>query len=170
VPEDTLYDRDFYAWTAEQAERVRRLPADCGVDVANVVEELESLGRWHRQEVEDNLESALAYALCWAFDDYPNAALRNDVSEPGWTWSYEYELETGKGLSFARSFYEPSMCEDIAIGEVWHRAILRANCIRAKQRKAVFQDDLPCPFKLVDLLPQLQGGHRLRDRIAERLR
>jgi uncharacterized protein DUF29 len=43
---DTLYDEDFYAWTQRQAELLRHLPAvDNELDVENIAEEIESLGR-----------------------------------------------------------------------------------------------------------------------------
>lgn len=169
MSDDTLYDRDFYAWTAEQAERVRQLPTDCGVDIANVVEELETLGRWHRREVEDNLRRALAYALCWAFDDNPDAAMRDDVSEPGWTWFYEYELRTGEALTFAEEFFDPSMAADIDLSRVWQGAIRKANSLRSAQRKPTFGTDLPCPFALDELLAGEWVGWDLRDRIAAHL-
>lgn len=39
-----LYDRDFLAWTQEQAEALRRRDVD-GIDWDNVIEEVETLGR-----------------------------------------------------------------------------------------------------------------------------
>ncbi|HEY3911810.1 MAG TPA: DUF29 domain-containing protein [Stellaceae bacterium] len=43
---DTLYEEDFYAWTQQQAELLRRLPAVGNeLDLENIAEEIESLGR-----------------------------------------------------------------------------------------------------------------------------
>ena len=43
---DTLYDEDFYAWTQQQADLLRRLPAVANaLDLENIAEEIESLGR-----------------------------------------------------------------------------------------------------------------------------
>jgi Domain of unknown function DUF29 len=42
----SLYDEDFYAWTRQQAELLRRLPAFGNeLDPENIAEEIEDLGR-----------------------------------------------------------------------------------------------------------------------------
>ncbi|MGH7048485.1 MAG: DUF29 domain-containing protein [Stellaceae bacterium] len=46
MPPDSLYEQDFYAWTRQQAELLRRLPpAGNALDIENIAEEIESLGR-----------------------------------------------------------------------------------------------------------------------------
>lgn len=43
---DSLYEDDFYAWTQQQADLLRRLPpAGNELDLENIAEEIESLGR-----------------------------------------------------------------------------------------------------------------------------
>ena len=43
---DSLYQEDFYAWTQQQAELLRRLPAVGNeLDLENIAEEIEDLGR-----------------------------------------------------------------------------------------------------------------------------
>ena len=43
---DTLYEHDFYAWTQQQAELLRRLPAVGNeIDLEHIAEEIEDLGR-----------------------------------------------------------------------------------------------------------------------------
>lgn len=61
-----LYERDFYAWTAEQAALLRagRLSA---ADVANIAEEIESMGRGERDQLTDRLGVLLAHLLKWRF-------------------------------------------------------------------------------------------------------
>lgn len=45
-----LYERDFYAWTQDQAARLRALAGrDAGLDAENIAEEIESLGRSDRR-------------------------------------------------------------------------------------------------------------------------
>jgi len=41
----TLYDTDYYAWTQEQAERLRLMTGDNRIDAAHLAEEVEDLGR-----------------------------------------------------------------------------------------------------------------------------
>lgn len=49
MPTTTLYDQDFYAWTQRQVELLRsgRLGE---LDIENLIEEIESLGKQERQE------------------------------------------------------------------------------------------------------------------------
>lgn len=51
---DTGYDSDFYLWTQQQAELLRRAARDrinAPIDWENVAEEVESLGRQDRREI-----------------------------------------------------------------------------------------------------------------------
>jgi hypothetical protein len=42
---DLLYEEDFYAWTQQQAELLRRLPAISNeLDIEHIAEEIEDLG------------------------------------------------------------------------------------------------------------------------------
>ena len=56
----TLYETDFHAWAFDQARRVR---AGEPIDVENVAEELESLGRSEHRELESRLIILLAHRL-----------------------------------------------------------------------------------------------------------
>jgi len=40
-----LYETDYFAWTQEQAERLRRMSGDNRIDAAHLAEEVEDLGR-----------------------------------------------------------------------------------------------------------------------------
>src|SRR5689334_13690461 len=60
----TLYDTDFYAWTAEQAALLRagRLSE---ADVENIAEEIESMGRSERRELVNRLTVLFVHLLKW---------------------------------------------------------------------------------------------------------
>jgi Domain of unknown function DUF29 len=58
----TLYDRDFYAWTQQQAELIKTGNWQ-HVDVENLVEEIESLGKQQRQELHNRLGILLGHLL-----------------------------------------------------------------------------------------------------------
>lgn len=62
----TLYEKDFYAWTQEQAKLLLEGKWD-GLDVANLVEEIESLGKQQRQELRNRLGVLLGHLLKWEF-------------------------------------------------------------------------------------------------------
>ncbi len=62
----SLYENDFYAWTQQQSKLIA-LKAWNRLDAANVVEELESLGRKERQELRNRLGILLGHLLKWQF-------------------------------------------------------------------------------------------------------
>lgn len=66
TPDDTLYQRDFYSWALRQADlvRARRLGE---LDLENVAEELESLGREQAHKLESAYRVLLLHLLRWAY-------------------------------------------------------------------------------------------------------
>ena len=54
-----LYESDYYAWTFDQAARVRLLAQDQGLDVELLADEIEDLGRLELRACEDLTESIL---------------------------------------------------------------------------------------------------------------
>ena len=62
----TLYDADFYAWTQQQAERLRSGKLD-QLDIENLAEEIESLGGQEQRELENRLEVLLGHLLKWYY-------------------------------------------------------------------------------------------------------
>jgi hypothetical protein len=62
----TLYDRDFYAWTQDQAAKLRaRVHND--IDWENAAEEIESLGRSQEDEIESRLNVLVMHLLKWRY-------------------------------------------------------------------------------------------------------
>jgi Domain of unknown function DUF29 len=61
-----LYDRDFHQWTQVIAEALRSRNW-AAVDVENLIEEVESLGRQQRQELRNRLGILLGHLLKWQF-------------------------------------------------------------------------------------------------------
>lgn len=62
----SLYDKDFYAWTQEQAKLVRNKSFD-KLDVVNLYEEIESMGASELRELESRLEVLLTHLLKWKY-------------------------------------------------------------------------------------------------------
>jgi hypothetical protein len=60
------YETDFYAWTQHQAAllRTRRLNE---LDIVNLIEEIEGLGRSEKRELESRLKVLLMHLLKWQF-------------------------------------------------------------------------------------------------------
>ncbi|HLB99535.1 MAG TPA: DUF29 domain-containing protein, partial [Acetobacteraceae bacterium] len=61
---NSLYDRDFYAWANEQAALLRagRLAE---ADLENIAEEIESMGRSEKRELNSRLRVLLMHLLKW---------------------------------------------------------------------------------------------------------
>jgi hypothetical protein len=60
------YDDDFFAWTQEQAQLLRTSEFS-QVDVENVVEELESMGKSVRRELRNRLALLIMHLLKWQY-------------------------------------------------------------------------------------------------------
>jgi hypothetical protein len=65
-PMSDLYERDFYAWTAEQAGLLRAGNLS-GADIAHIAEEIESMGRSEKRELVSRLTILLQHLLKWRF-------------------------------------------------------------------------------------------------------
>jgi hypothetical protein len=59
-----LYDEDFFAWTVDQAWLLRAAEWSA-LDVANLAEEIESMGRSVRRELRSRLIVLLTHMLKW---------------------------------------------------------------------------------------------------------
>ncbi|MBV9385893.1 MAG: DUF29 domain-containing protein [Chroococcidiopsidaceae cyanobacterium CP_BM_ER_R8_30] len=62
----TLYDQDFYAWTQRQIELLQAQQWE-QVDIDNLIEELDSLGKQQRQELRNRLGVLLGHLLKWRY-------------------------------------------------------------------------------------------------------
>ena len=62
----SLYETDFYAWTQEQAALISQ-GQWTGLDVPNLIEEIESLGRQQRSELRNRLSVLLMHLLKWEY-------------------------------------------------------------------------------------------------------
>jgi Domain of unknown function DUF29 len=62
----TLYDQDFYAWTQRQIELLQAQQWE-QVDLENLIEELDSLGKQQRQELRNRLGALLGHLLKWRY-------------------------------------------------------------------------------------------------------
>ncbi len=77
----SLYEVDFYAWTQEQVILLREQKWS-QVDLANVLEEIESLGKQQRQELRNRLGILLGHLLKWQFQpDYRSKSWQATIRE-----------------------------------------------------------------------------------------
>ena len=69
-----LYETDFYRWTVEQSQFLA-LGKLHGLDLENLAEEIASLGRQERQELENRLGVLIGHLLKWQYQ--PNKRSRS---------------------------------------------------------------------------------------------
>ena len=62
----SLYDEDFYQWALENAELVRQGKFS-EIDAENIAEELESMGRSQKRELESRLIKLIIHLLKWQY-------------------------------------------------------------------------------------------------------
>jgi hypothetical protein len=60
------YEQDFYAWTQEQSELLR-LGKWQALDIENLAEEIESLGKQQKQELRNRLGILIGHLLKWEY-------------------------------------------------------------------------------------------------------
>ncbi|MEH2051518.1 DUF29 domain-containing protein [Nostoc sp.] len=61
-----FYETDFYTWTQEQANLLRHHQWN-QLDLPNLIEEIESLGRKERQELRNRLSVLIRHLLKWEY-------------------------------------------------------------------------------------------------------
>jgi len=67
---DAQYETDFVAWTEHQAELLRARRAELepfGLDIENLLDEVETLGRTVKRELQSRLTRLLEHLLKWQY-------------------------------------------------------------------------------------------------------
>jgi hypothetical protein len=128
------YDADFYAWTQEQAERLRQSRPN-NVDWEHVAEEIEDLGRSEKRELVSRLVILMSHLLKW----------QNQPAHRGKSWRLsikEHRLRLARHLS-----ENPSLKAKLnaAIADAYEEAVI----VAARQTELdedVFSEICPWSF------------------------
>jgi len=157
----TLYDEDILRWSEQQAEIIRRLgsarrdlPKD--LDIENVAEEIESVGRSELAAVESFLELILVHLIKLATE--PDAAAARH---------WRAEIFGFHGGMWRR--YSPSMKQRIDLDLLWRRAceqMLLAS--EGPQHAAIAGLPEASPFMLDAFLGERLDADRLAGRLGGR--
>jgi hypothetical protein len=133
-----LYEQDFYAWTQEQAAKLRAgVLAD--IDVQHLAAEVESMGGSERRELTSRLEELLLHLLKWRYQP----GLRG----PGW------EISISKQRDGLEDLFETSPSLRPKLPEVLSKTYRRARRYAAKETglpAAMFPEG--CPFTVEQIL------------------
>jgi uncharacterized protein DUF29 len=84
ISADALYDEDFYAWTVQQADLLRRMPLTSNsIDAGHVAEEIEDLGRSELRTAQSLVEHIIEHLLKLEFSglDKPAGHWRDEIVE-----------------------------------------------------------------------------------------
>jgi hypothetical protein len=135
---EVKYEQDFYGWTQEQA-RLLREGRFAELDVANVVEEIETLGRGERRELISHLRVLLTHLLKWAYQSGRRGR--------SWLLSIEIQrLETREHLAENPSL-KPQL--DDAIGQAYRLAVIDAELQTRISRKTF---PTTCPWSFDEIM------------------
>ena len=152
---DDLYHSDVLAWSAQQAELLRRAARGervNGLDWPNLIEEIEDVGASQRAAVESLLHQALVHLLKIA--GWP-------ASDPVPHW----QGEVVGFLADANRRFTPSMRHLIDIGRLYAPALRQVRLVRIGGTAPA---RLPpaCPLALDDLLTDEPDPAALAQRLA----
>jgi len=136
----TLYEEDFYAWLMENVQllRQRRLAE---IDVNNIAEELESMGRSERRELINRLALLFAHLLKWQYQPQKRSP----------SWKYTIREQRRAVLELLND--SPSLRYELEekLAEAYKKAILTA-AKETRLSETRFPPD--CPFSLEQALDE----------------
>ena len=132
------YDKDFYSWTQEQAELLKH-GRFSELDIDNLIEEVESMGRIEKRELESRLTILLLHFLQWKYQEVRRGrSWQLSIDEQ--RVQFEKTLNENHGL-------KPAL--DQIIKDAYKLAVIKA-ARETKISKAVFPEC--CPWHLAQFI------------------
>jgi hypothetical protein len=134
------YEKDFYSWTQEQADLLRKGQFK-NLDIPNLIEEIETMGRSEKRELESRLTILLLHLLKWKYQEVRR----------GRSWQLSIDEQR---IQFEDTFNEnpglkPQL--DEIVKKAYKLAVIKASR-ETKISKAVFPEC--CPWNLAQLLEE----------------
>lgn len=134
------HETDFYGWTQEQAALLRALPRGSNrLDIDNLAEEIEDMGRAEMKEISSLLRQTLTHLIKIAID-YEAQSVAHWVTEVS-------SFQSDAVLAFS-----PGLKQRLDLPKIWKLA--RRNAMDSLGEYGVAVPPLPteCPITLDDLL------------------
>jgi hypothetical protein len=132
------YEKDFYSWTQEQAELLKN-GRYSELDIDNLIEEVESMGRSEKRELESRLTILLLHLLKWKYQEVRRSrSWQLSIDEQ--RIQFEETLNENPGL-------KPQL-EEI-VKKAYKLAVIKA-ARETKISKSVFPES--CPWKLAQFI------------------
>jgi hypothetical protein len=132
------YEADFHAWSKDQAARLRELRPN-SIDWENIAEEIETLGRSEKREIESRLGVLLDHLLKWW--------LQPERRKPGWRATViEQRRQLGRALAGSPSLAAYPL---VVLAEEYEVARLNAADETGLPEEAFPET---CPFTIEEVL------------------
>ena len=160
MDKDATYTEDVFLWSQRQAALLREL-ARAGValpnelDLPNISEEIEDLGRSELNRVLSHLEEMLIHAI---------KAASRPGAEPYRQWLDEIDTHHSAVLRH----FTPGMRQQIHPDVVWRRAVKRAGRTLARFDETMAPMPESLPLSLDDLVDEELAAEALVARLTER--
>ncbi len=132
------YDKDFYAWSQEQAALLRA-GRMAEADLENIAEEIESMGKTEKRELISRLTVLLLHLLKWRFQPMMRGR--------SWRLSIEGQRLDIKDLLDDNPSLAPVVAKSIA--QAWRRALIEAERETGLPPSAFPRE---CPWEAEELL------------------
>lgn len=134
------YDRDFYAWAMENADLLRQKKFE-EIDVDNIAEEIESMGKSNKRALFSHVAVLMAHLLKWKYQP-----VRRSTS-----WTLTIENQRFEITDLINE--SPSLKREVELQ--FQHAYEKALIITA-QETGINKKDLPnnCPFTLEQCLKE----------------
>jgi len=158
MSDSTLYDDDILLWSEQQAAAIRRLRRNARevpneLDIENVAEEIESVGRSELAAVESYVELIFVHLIRLLVDP-------NSTSVRHW------RSEIAAFHANARRRYSPSMRQRIDVNALWRSAREQSMlAYEGEQQQRVAALSTDGPFALDELLAEKIDVVALADRL-----
>ncbi|MAU94574.1 MAG: hypothetical protein CMP81_01610 [Fulvimarina sp.] len=148
------HDVDFYRWTQDQAALLRALPRGSNrLDIDNLAEEIEDMGRAEIKEISTLLRQTLVHLVKIAFDpEAPSVA--------------HWVGEASGFQSDAVLAYSPGLEQRLDLPKIWKLAKRNASDSLAEHGVAVPPLPEECPLTLEQLLDAAFGPRQAAAAVA----
>jgi len=132
-----LYETDFYGWIQQQAG-VLKAGSFASLDLDNLIEEIESMGKSHQRALESRLEILLMHLLKWQYQP--------ERRTPSWTHTIREQRRRIAGHLKKNPSLAPRIPE--ALEEAYDYAAPSA-CAETGMRAATFPAECPWSFEQI---------------------
>lgn len=138
MPTSSLYEADFFAWTQQQAALLRDQQWS-QIDLPNLIEEIEFLGKQQRQELRNCLSILIAHLLKWKYQ--PERRRRS------WLSTLQIQRLDTIELLEEKPSLKPYLEE--ALGKAYRKA---AELAASETDRSSNQFPAECPYHLTEIL------------------